>query len=177
METIKPICLCCDKKITGPTAEHENYGTVHPKCFIKIEAMFAESQSRFKAPGPVPAKELDETRKLKPKGRGGRRPGAGRRYLEPHQEPDRKITKSITLSAATWASLHDHSTDTLSKAIEALLQLHGEPNGSHADGWTESRRSDYATEEKFHEAMKKAKDYLKRRDYEENTADDPRIKG
>ena len=73
------------------------------------------------------------------KGRGGSRQGAGRPRLELHQEAERKVTKSITLSQEDWNYLAAHAEGTLSEAIHAALEMAGNTR-SGAPGWKQKGR-------------------------------------
>jgi hypothetical protein len=71
-------------------------------------------------------------------GRGGRRPGAGRPYLELHQEAERAQTKSITLTAREWAYLARCApglspSNSIRLAVD-VAGYHG-PNGDGPKGW------------------------------------------
>lgn len=68
-------------------------------------------------------------------GRGGRRPGAGRPSLEPGQEKERKVTKSITLSAEDWDFLSSLvGGGSLSVAVAGAVELARDPRSRPA-GW------------------------------------------
>lgn len=70
--------------------------------------------------------------------RGGRRAGAGRPRLELHQERERAVTRSITLTAEEWELLRLHSKSrSYSKAVSAALDLALNPRSAPAD-WCHS---------------------------------------
>ena len=58
------------------------------------------------------------------KGRGGRRPGAGRPRLELREESSRAVSRTITLTVEEWELLKSHSPDgSYSTAISGALEL------------------------------------------------------
>ena len=88
--------------------------------------------------GKLSSQERQAAASAKKSGRGGKRPGAGRPYLELHQEYERKVSKTITLSKEDWELLERHCTGTLSEGIHALLhkELEHMPNGTEYKGWS-----------------------------------------